>query len=454
MKQLSIAITLLALAILVAAILPQAKQLFSTPAVAEADDTLQQPKPGDEEQTADDLLNKLGPDGALDAPWEKGDAPFIPLNPKDPSFNAWKQMRDFSKDKREPGLINVQRFEGQAPWVGIPTFFHLPIGLTPADLKASEVEVAIMGAELVGDQRARTWGPTEMRNPRTSEVYHNWGDWAIEDIHSGVNYLQELVVCDYGDAPQEPFSIDRTAVEVRKMVRDIASTKLENGKHTIPIIIGGGHALMYPDVAAMVDVYGKGNVGVVHFDAHADYAGVAFGHLLSHAIPVRKLITEGLVPGKNFIQVGLRGPNSIDMDGIRWARSQGMRCHTMAEVEKRGWDVVLEDAIKEAKDGPEYLFISFDIDVLDPVYAPGTSTPEPAGMSIHDALKIVRRLCAETNVVGIEMIELRPDSDPGYITMLNCNAILRQCLNGLAMRKKGLTAPHYLDPLTVDDGQD
>ncbi|TWU37233.1 agmatinase family protein [Novipirellula artificiosorum] len=454
MKQLSIAITLLAFAIVFAAVLPRAKQAFSTPVAAATSPEAPVAPSGGQADSTVVSDEKLGPDGALDAPWEDGDATSIPLNPKDPSFNAWKQMRDFSKDKREPGLINVQRFEGQAPWVGIPTFFHKPIALTPEDLKVGKVEVAIMGAELVGDQRARTWGPTEMRNPRTSEVYHNWGDWTVEDIHSGVNYLQEQVVCDYGDAPQEPFSLDRTSVEVRRMVREIAATELEGGKHTIPIVIGGGHALMYPDVAGVVDVYGKGNVGVVHFDAHADYAGVAFGHLLSHAIPVRKLIMEGLVPGKNFIQVGLRGPNSIDMDGIRWARSQGMRCHTMAEVEKRGWDAVLEDAIKEAKDGPEYLFISFDIDVLDPVYAPGTSTPEPAGMTIHDALRIVRRLCAETNVVGIEMVELRPDSDPGYITMLNCNAVLRQCLNGLAMRKKGHDSPHYLDPLTVDDGQE
>ena len=454
MKYLSIAIGFLALAILVAALMPNLQLGFDVPVVADSSDEVQSSESSGEEDTDKTSVEKVGPDGALDAPWEEGDSPSIPLNPKDPSFNAWKQMRDFSKDKREPGLINVQRFEGQAPWVGIPTFFHLPIALTPEDLKAGKVEVAIMGAELVGGQRARTWGPAEMRNPRTAEVYHNWGDWTVEDLHSGLDYFKELVVCDYGDAPQEPFSLDRTAVEVRRMVREIAATKLENGKHTIPIIIGGGHALMYPDVAAMVDVYGKGNVGVVHFDAHADYAGVAFGHLLSHAIPVRKLITEGLVPGKNFIQVGLRGPNSIDMDGIRWSRAQGLRFHTMAEVEKRGWDAVVEDAIKEAKEGPEYLFVSFDIDVLDPVYAPGTSTPEPAGMTIHDALKIVRRLCAETNVVGIEMVELRPDSDPGYITMLNCNAILRQCLNGLAMRKNGLTEPHYLDPLTVDDGQE
>ena len=164
---------------------------------------------------------------------------------------------------------------------------------------------------------------------------------------------------------------------------------------------------MYPDVAGLVDVYGKGNVGVIHFDAHHDAVENYFGHMVAHSMPVFKLINEGLVPGKNFIQVGLRG-YAPDAEGFEWMRKQGIRYHSMTEVERRGWDAVLTDAIKEAKDGPEYLFISFDIDCLDPVYMPGTSTPEPGGMTIHEALNIVRRLCAETNVVGMDMVELRP----------------------------------------------
>ena len=276
---------------------------------------------------------------------------LIMLDTSDWSYDAWKNVRDFSKDKREPGIINVQRFDGHFPWVGIPTFFHLPVGLTPADLKASQVEVAIMGAELVGDQRARTYGPAEMRNPRMAEQYHMWG-YGLPDLHTGVDPFSTLVICDYGDAPHEPFSIERSSVEIRKMVREIASVELENGKRTIPIIIGGGHALMYPDVAGIVDVYGKGNVGVIHFDAHADHTSVGFGHLISHAKPVYKLLTEGLVPGKNFIQVGLRGPNSTDMDGIKWNRDNGLRYHTMAEIERRGWDAVMKDVIAEALGWP------------------------------------------------------------------------------------------------------
>lgn len=87
----------------------------------------------------------------------------------------------------------------------------------------------------------------------------------------------------------------------------------------------------------------------------------------------------------------------------------------MAEIDDRGWDIVMEEIIQEAKDGPEFLYISFDIDSIDPAYMPGTGTPEPAGLTTREAFPIMRRLCAETNVVGVEVVELSPDNDPGSI---------------------------------------
>lgn len=377
----------------------------------------------------------------------------ILLNPKDPSFNIWKQVRQDLSVDREPGLINVQRFVGHYPWIGIPTFFHLPVALTPADLKAAKVEVAIMGAELMGDPRARSWGPAEMRNPRRSEVYHVWGDFSMPELDTGTVALKELVVADYGDAPSEPFSIERSIPEIRRMVREIAQTEIAAGRRTIPIIVGGPHALMYPDVAGLVDVYGKGNVGVIHFDAHADMASIGFGHLVTHGNPIRALINDGLVDGEDIIQIGLRGPTSTDLATVEWARQQGLRYHMMAEVEERGWDAVMNDVLDEAIQGADYLFVSFDLDVVDPAFIPGTSTPEPGGLYMREAMPLVRRLCAEANIVGFELVELRPDSDPGYTSVLNAKAILRQCLNGLAVRKRGISERDYLHPKLKDDGR-
>lgn len=377
----------------------------------------------------------------------------VPINRNSPTVDAWRLMRKDLNKGREPGPINVQRWAGNYPWIGIPTMFHLPVALTKEDLVAGEVEIAFMGAELVGDPRGRTWGPMEMRNPHRSEVYHTWGSMAMPELDTGRTWINELNAVDYGDAPIEPFGLERSIPEIRKMVKEIASVKLENGKRTVPFIIGGGHALMYPDVAGIADVYGKGNVAVIHFDAHADYSTADFGHLVTHGNPIRRLLLEELVKPEHIIQVGLRGPTSTDLKTLDWAREQGLRYHMMAEVEKRGWEAVMDDVIKEAKNSAPNVFISFDIDVVDPAFIPGTSTPEPGGLYMRETLPLVRRLCAETNVVGFELVELRPDSDPGYTTMLNSKAIVRQCLNGMAVRKAGIEEDNYLHPKMTDDGR-
>ncbi len=391
----------------------------------------------------------------------EGEKPYIPLDPKDPYYNIWRQLRDdfvFNtsdlESERKPGPINVQRFAGHYNWIGIPTFFRLPVALTPEDLEAGKVDVAIMGAESAGDARARSYGPAEMRNPRNQQ-YIGWGKMLSGSMHTLINPFDVLNVVDYGDAPNEPMSVYRTVNEVRKYVRDIAGVQFEDSegvtRHTIPFIVGGSHALEFPNVAALTDVYGKGNVGVIHFDAHADTTSGGFGHTYTHGNPVYRLIEDGYVDGKNYIQVGLRG-YYMDEDGLAWMRKHRMRYHTMVEIEKRGWDAVLEDVIDEAQDGAEYLHISFDIDVVDPSYMPGTYTPEPGGITTIQAMTVVRRLCAESNVVGFDIVELKPESDPTYRTIQAASRILHSCLDGVALRRKGITEPDYRHPETVDDG--
>lgn len=373
------------------------------------------------------------------------DMASIPLNTESESFNWWKARRPAEFDTpREPGPININRYMGAGPKQGIPTFFNLPVALTPEDLIAGKVDVAIMGAGLDTGSgfRGAAYGP---RAVRTGAVYKGMGMTVPQHMHTMVSAFNELTIVDYGDIGVDQLSLERSVGHIREIVREVAETK------TIPIIVGGDHSLMYPDVAGVVDVYGAGNVGVVHFDAHYD-AGRGYDHLLSHGQPVARLFDEGLVPGKNFIQVGLRGmwPGK---GGFEWMRENGVRYHTMAEVEKYGWDAVMTRAIQEAKDGPEFLFISFDVDVLDPAYMPGTGTPEPAGLTTREVFPLVRRLCAETNVVGFELVEVNPLVDPGYTTAQNATRILRECLNGLALRKRGITEEHYLSPLTTDHGQ-
>lgn len=373
------------------------------------------------------------------------DMASIPLNTESESFNWWKARRPAEFDTpREPGPINLNRYMGAGPKQGIPTFFNLPVALTPEDLIAGKVDVAIMGAGLDTGSgfRGAAYGP---RAVRTGAVYKGMGMVVPQHMHTMVSAFNELTIVDYGDIGVDQLSLERSVGHIREIVREVAETK------AIPIIVGGDHSLMYPDVAGVVDVYGAGNVGVVHFDAHYD-AGRGYDHLLSHGQPVARLFDEGLVPGKNFIQVGLRGmwPGK---GGFEWMRENGVRYHTMAEVEKHGWEAVMTRAIQEAKDGPEFLFISFDVDVLDPAYMPGTGTPEPAGLTTREVFPLVRRLCAETKVIGFELVEVNPLVDPGYTTAQNATRILRECLNGLALRKRGITEEHYLSPLTTDHAQ-
>ena len=382
-------------------------------------------------------LMKFNPDEDLES---------LPLNTESETFNWWKVRRPAEfNTPREPGLIYLNRYLSEGPKKGIPTFFNLPVALTPQDLIASKVEVAMMGAGLDTGSgfRGAAYGP---RAVRAGVVYKGQGMVVPQHMHTMVSAFNELIIADYGDIGVDQLSLERSVGHIREIVREVAETG------AIPIIVGGDHSLMYPDVAGVVDVYGAGNVGVVHFDAHYD-AGRGYDHLLSHGQPVARLFDEELVPGRNFIQVGLRGmwPGK---EGFEWMQENGLRYHTMAEVEKFGWQSVLERALQEAKDGPEKIFISFDVDVLAPAYMPGTGTPEPAGLTTREVFPLGRRLCAETNVVGFELVEVNPLVDPGYTTAQNATRILRECLNGLALRKRGLTEEHYLSPLTTDHGQD
>ena len=385
-------------------------------------------------------------------PIREGEQPVIPLDTSDPTYNVWRTLRDLGEDPaREPGIINIQKFDFGFSYNAMPTFFHLPVAMSPADLFASQVDIAILGAvpDMGTGMRGAAHGPNAVRN---SQVYGGYGT-RQPHLHTMVDPLEDLVIADFGNAPIDIMSTERSMQPIREFVRSAAEVEIRPGENVIPIIVGGDHSLMYADVAALTDVYGKGNVGVVHFDAHYDAGKYMMGHLINHGMPVYRLIEEGLVPGKNFIQVGLRGYYP-DEASFEWMREQGFRYHTMAEIERRGFDAVMDDVVAEAKDGPEYMFISFDIDTLDPAFVPGTGTPEPGGLTPREAFPILRRLCAESNVVGFELVELSPMLDPTYVSALNANRLIKECMTGIAMRKQGLTESHFLSPLTVDDGRD
>ena len=353
----------------------------------------------------------------------------------------WKKRRiQGAPSMRQPGPIDLLRYEFQPAYSGIPTFMRLPVCMTAEDLRAGKVDAAVVGVPMdagIG-QRGAAFGPMAIR---TAERYLPSPATMNNNLHVRIEPFQLLNVVDYGDAAVDPFSIEASMQPVREVVREVAETG------AVPIVLGGDHSILWPDAAACADVYGAGKLGVIHFDAHADCSRETMGHHVTHGTPIRRLIEDEHVPGKNFVQVGLRGYYP-DNELVGWMRQQQMRSHFMAEIERSGLERVVEQAINEALDGPEYLYVSFDIDVLDPAYAPGTGTPEPGGFTTREVFPVIRRLCHEARVVGFEVVEVAPAHDPTYVTALNANRVIMEAITGLAMRKRGLPGPHYLDAAT------
>lgn len=371
---------------------------------------------------------------------EGRDLANIPFNTSSPEFNAWRAIRPRSMDPaREAGALELGRYGGRG---GPPTFGSYPLALTMEDLVAAEVDVAILGAPLNMGSSWRDSGRQATTDLRLHGRYMGGSDQ-----YAMINSSRELNIVDYGDVAIDNDSTERSMQHVREVVREIASTG------TIPFIVGGDHSLEYPNVAALADVYGKEKVSVIHFDSHYDAWWGGDGHLIHHGYPVYRLINEGHVRGADYIQVGLRS-GGLDKTAFEWMREIGMRYHNMAEVEVRGWDAVIERVLAEASEEGRKLHISFDIDVLDPAFTPGTGTPVPGGLNMREAIEIVRRLCSESNVVGFDLVELHPALDPTYKTTFNSVHIIKACLTGLAMNKKGLTAVHYLSPLTSEHAVD
>ena len=387
-----------------------------------------------------DWVNAIQGVAFADVYVEGRDLPNVPFNTDSPTFNAWRLQRPRSMDPpREVGAVPLGRYGG---WGGPPTFGNYPLALTMEDLEAAEADVAIVGAPLNMGSGWRDSGRQATTDLRL------WGRTLRgSDQYALVQAARELNVVDYGDIAVDNDNTERSMQHVREIVREIAQTG------AIPMIVGGDHSLEYPNVAALADVYGKENVSVIHFDSHYDAWWGDEPHLINHGYPVYRLINEGHVRGADYIQVGLRS-GGLDKAAFKWMREIGMRYHNMAEVEIRGWDAVIERVVAEASEEGRKIHISFDIDVLDPAFTVATGTPVPGGINMREAITIVRRLCAESNVVGFDLVELHPGLDPTYKTTLNSAHIMKACLVGLAMNRKGLTAVHYLSPLSSEHALD
>jgi agmatinase len=315
---------------------------------------------------------------------------------------------------------------GEPAYAGVlSTFDKLPYAVEAADLEGADV--AIVGApmdDLVTYRPGTRFGPREIR------LASDAGDFPQAwHMDLGVDPYSALEVVDHGDAVVRPGDPHASHKAIRELVASVV------GAGCIPVILGGDHSIAYPDISALMGHHAPGSVAVVQFDTHTDTATENWGVEWSHGTPFRNLVDDGVIPGERLIQVGLRGYWPF-AEEFAWARQAGVHWHRMAEVTERGIGPVIDDVLAQSADA-EHLFLSVDVDVLDPAFAPGTGTPEPGGMTTRELLGAVRRLARERSVAGIEVVEVSPPYDQSGITAMAAHRVVLETLSALALRRSG-----------------
>ena len=321
------------------------------------------------------------------------------------------------------------------------TFLGVP-GADPDDVAAwSAATAVIIGAPFDGGTSHRPgcrFGPQAIRT--TDYLPH---DGRRPSLALGVDPLVDLGVVDLGDVAMPSGDTERSLRLLEERVAAVASAGV------IPIILGGDHTIALPDVTGVARHVGWGRVSVIHFDAHADTGESQMGSLYGHGTPMRRLIESGACRGDRFLQIGLRGywPEPATLD---WMAEQGMRSFEMGEIVARGLDDVLDEALDVAMTDCDAVFMSVDIDVVDPGSAPGTGTPEPGGLTSRQLLDAVRRVAMSVPIAGVDVVEVAPPYDHAEITAYLGNRVVLEALGGVAWRRReerGDANRHPSDPL-------
>ena len=300
----------------------------------------------------------------------------------------------------------------------IASFMRYPIVEDPAD-----VDIGLIGVPFdlgVTNRAGARHGPRQVRDMSSFMRRSHHVSRITPDEH--------LRVGDMGDVPINPFSIE----ESLRLITEFYGRVVDAG--VAPLSVGGDHLISFPILRAV----GRDRpVGMVHFDAHCDTSDGFMGSDYHHGAPFRRAVEEGLLDPKRTIQIGIRG-SLTDLDIWKFSHDSGMRVVYIEEYFERGGpDWVIEEARKVVGDGPVY--VSFDVDGLDPVYAPGTGTPEAGGFSMYEAQKMIRGLQG-LDIVGGDVVEVSPPFDPTGNTALNAATILFEILCVLAdarVRAKG-----------------
>jgi guanidinopropionase len=279
---------------------------------------------------------------------------------------------------------------------GIATFMRLPH--VPLD-DAGTIDIGLLGIPWDG-------GTTNRPGPRHGPRQMREASSMVRKMHQTSHVVPyDLANCaDIGDCPVNPANVDDTLKRVETHFKKLV------GKGIRPLSAGGDHLCSLPILRAVGE---KRPVGMVHFDAHTDLYDDYFGGFkYTHGTPFRRAIEEGVLDPKRTVQIGLRG-SMYDLDDFAFGEKMGVRLIRIEEAKEKGPQKIMEEARKVAGEGPTY--VSFDIDMLDPVYAPGTGTPEVGGFTTFEAQQLLRGLRG-VNIVGADVVEVSPPFDPSGLT--------------------------------------
>ena len=281
-------------------------------------------------------------------------------------------------------------------YTGVATFMRAPLVCDP-----SKLDIALIGVPFDGgveNRPGQRHGPREIRNMSS----------LMRTVHhvTRVNPYKLCRVADMGDVPiNNAFNIEASHADITEFYRSV------HAAGALPLSAGGDHSVSLPILRAIA---ADRPVGMVHIDAHTDTCDEELGSRFTHGTPFRRAVEEGLLDPKRTVQIGIRGAQNTE-EGWAFSLESGMRVIFIEEFSKLGVEAAIAEARRVVGDGPTY--VSFDVDSLDPAFAPGTGTPEVGGMTTIEAQALLRGLRG-LDLIGGDVVEVSPPFDPSGNTAL------------------------------------
>ena len=287
---------------------------------------------------------------------------------------------------------------------GLASFMRLPAATPPADL-----DVAVVGVPFdigTSNRPGARFGPRGIRSESVLLRPYNMATRAAP--------FDSLRIDDVGDVPTNPYNLTDSVARIEAWYRDLLAHPV------VPVTMGGDHTIVLPILRAVAAKHGP--VGLIHVDAHTDINDVMFGERVAHGTPFRRAVEEGLLDCARVAQIGVRG-TGYAADDFDWSREQGFRVVQVEECWHRSLAPLMAEVIAQVGAGGGPVYLSFDIDGIDPSFAPGTGTPEVAGLTVPQALEIIRA-CRGLDLVGCDLVEVAPIYDTsGNTSLLAANLL-------------------------------